>query len=100
VKIVFTLQARENFKRSIDFLKFQGVPEEKIEEIAEGILARIDSLKTRQFLGQAEDYLAHLSKHHRRLIEGPYKIIYYIENESVYITDIFDSRQHSSGMKG
>jgi len=41
-----------------------------------------------------------LGWHYRRLVEGHYKIIYRIEDEYIYITDIFDSCQDPDKMKG
>jgi plasmid stabilization system protein ParE len=100
VKIIFTLHAKENLQRSISFLRVRSVPEEKIEEIVDDLLFRIESLAERQFLGQYEEYLRPQTKHHRRLIVGAYKIIYYVADGTVYITDIFDSRQNPTHMKG
>jgi mRNA-degrading endonuclease RelE of RelBE toxin-antitoxin system len=37
---------------------------------------------------------------HRRLIVGNYKIIYLIEDDVVYISDIFDTRQDPKKMNG
>jgi mRNA-degrading endonuclease RelE of RelBE toxin-antitoxin system len=51
------------------------------------------------FIGQQEEYLAHLNKGHRRLIEGNYKIIYRVQDDVIYVTDIFDSRQDPAKMK-
>lgn len=41
-----------------------------------------------------------MGKEHRRIIEGHYKIIYRVEGQAIYITDIFDSRQDPNKMKG
>ncbi|MFT7030953.1 MAG: hypothetical protein ACJA2C_002354 [Marinoscillum sp.] len=50
--------------------------------------------------GQLEEYLQHLKEDYRRIIEGHFKIVYKIENEAIYITDFFDSRQEITKMKG
>ena len=100
MEIIITLEARKKLQRIIDFLKLQQVPDEKIHEIVDRIFQRISSLADRPFLGQVESILFQHQKRHRRLIEGPYKIIYYIENNVVYVTDIFDSRQDPLSMKG
>jgi toxin ParE1/3/4 len=76
------------------------VTAEKINEIRDRILAKADKLLDNPYLGQQEEYLDHLGKTHRRMIEGNYKIIYRVQGESIYITDIFDSRQDPSKMKG
>jgi plasmid stabilization system protein ParE len=47
---------------------------------------------------QEEEYLAHLGLGHRRLVVGHYKVIYRIEGETIYVTDIFDTRQDPSKM--
>jgi len=47
-----------------------------------------------------DDYLEHLQMGHRRLVQSHYKIIYRIEGNTIYITDIFDSRQDPAKMKG
>ena len=54
---------------------------------------------TRRALESLQEYLEHLGKSHRRIIEGNYKIIYRVEGENIYITDIFDSRQNSDKMR-
>ncbi len=61
------------------------------------ILNRI-FVKTRVFLdnpylGREEECLEHLKLGHRRLIEKHCKIIYKIKNDTIYITDVFDTRQ-------
>lgn len=76
------------------------VPADKVNEIRDSILAKADKLLADPYIGQQEEYLEHLGKGHRRLIEGNYKIIYRVQGEDIYITDIFDSRQHPSKMKG
>ena len=45
-------------------------------------------------------FLEHLGLGHRPIIEGHFKIIYKVEGEYIYITDIFDSRQDPDKMKG
>ena len=64
------------------------------------ILDKTDSLPENPWKGQQEEYLSHLGKGHRRIIEGHYKIIYRVEGQAIYITDIFDSRQDPDKMKG
>ena len=50
-------------------------------------------------MGQREEYLEHLGQSHRRIIEGNYKIIYRIDGDMIYVTDIFDTRQDPGKMK-
>lgn len=58
------------------------------------------TLKVNPYKGQLESYLEHLNLSHRRIIEGNYKIIYRVDSNTIFITDIFDSRQDPSKMKG
>ena len=73
---------------------------EKASELKKRLFDRADSLALNPFKGQGEEYLRHLKEDHRRIIEGHFKIIYKIENEVIYITDFFDSRQKPEKMKG
>ena len=72
----------------------------KVNEIRDRILAKADKLLENPFIGQQEEYLEHMGRSHRRIIDGNYKIIYRIEGEAIVITDIFDSRQDPEKMKG
>ena len=63
-------------------------------------MAKADKLLTHPRMGQKEEYLEHLGQSHRRIIENHYKIIYRVEGEIIYVTDIFDSRQDPAKMKG
>lgn len=49
-------------------------------------------------MGQEEERLKKLELGHRYLVEGNYKIIYYIKGKIVYITDIFDCRKDPNGI--
>jgi plasmid stabilization system protein ParE len=81
-------------------LNQQDIPLSKIHEIITKLLNKTDSLGKNPFLGQKEEYLEHLDKDHRRLIEGHFKIIYRIEDDKIYVTDFFDTRQDPNNMKG
>ena len=76
------------------------VTPEKLLFIRNQILDKADELADNPWKGQREEYLTHLGKDHRRTIEGHYKIIYRVEEQYIYITDIFDSRQDPAKMKG
>ena len=59
-----------------------------------------DSLALNPMKGQREEFLQHLHQDHRRLIIHYIKIIYKVEDNTIFITDFFDSRQDPSKMKG
>ncbi|WP_114751127.1 type II toxin-antitoxin system RelE/ParE family toxin [Pleomorphovibrio marinus] len=101
MRVVYTEQSFESLEESIQFLlKVQKVPLEKVVKIRNQLLDRADGLITNPHIGQYEEYLMHLGKGHRRVVEGYFKIIYRIESGCVYITDFFDSRQDPEKMKG
>ena len=52
------------------------------------------------YSGQVEEYLDHLGLSHRRIVEGNFKIIYRVEGNEIFVTDIFDTRQDPQKMKG
>lgn len=98
MKLVFTENAINSLQECLDFFPHE-MPPEKINVIRDRIIAKADTLLTNPYLGQKEEHLEHLGINHRRVIEGNYKIIYKIDNETIIITDIFDSRQDPEKMK-
>jgi plasmid stabilization system protein ParE len=50
-------------------------------------------------IGQIEPQLEKLKLCYRRIICGNYKIIYRIQEDIIYITDIFDARRNPDEMK-
>ena len=100
MKVVYTSQAWLSIDSNIEFLYRQGLTEEKIAEIIDQVFERAESLINFPFSGQTEPMLSSQRKDYRRLTISHYKIIYFIEQETVFITDIFDSRQDPNKMKG
>lgn len=99
MKLVYTEQAIASLQECMDFFPPE-VPSEKVNEIRDRILAKADKLLVNPYIGQYEEYLEHMGQSHRRVIEGNYKIIYKVEGDAIFITDIFDSRQDPAKMKG
>lgn len=101
MKVIYTDQSLDSLHEVMDFLlEDLGIPIEKVSEIKTQLLDKADSLALNPYKGQKEEYLEHLGKEHRRLIEGHFKIIYLIEKEAIFITDFFDTRQDPEQMKG
>lgn len=97
--LLYTAQAIESLNEALSFIA-PKVTYDKLSEIRTQILDKADTLLLQPYQGQVEPYLAHLNLEHRRLIEGNYKIIYRIVGETIYVVDIFDTRQEPSKMKG
>lgn len=68
------------------------------KRIQQSILNRTLQLTTHPDSGQVEPNLEDLKQDHRYLVEGHVKIIYRIINSSIFITDIFDTRQDPDKM--
>ena len=97
MKLVYTEQANASLQECLDFFPPE-VSQEKVNEVRDRILDKADKLLNNPHIGQIEEHLEHQGKSHRRIIEGYYKIIYRVEGEIIYVTDIFDSRQDPAKM--
>ncbi|WP_017730608.1 type II toxin-antitoxin system RelE/ParE family toxin [Nafulsella turpanensis] len=63
------------------------------------VISSAKNLAANPFKGQEEELLRPLHQGHRYLIiEEHYKLIYLPEAENIYVTDIFDTRQHPDKM--
>ncbi|MCB0757002.1 MAG: type II toxin-antitoxin system RelE/ParE family toxin [Flavobacteriales bacterium] len=71
-----------------------------VDRIVTEIWEHIDIVLQYPLGGQLEEDLAELGRQHRRMVCGHFKIIYFVEGEDLYVTDIFDSRQDPGKMKG
>ena len=95
MKVVLTLPSRDSLKQIHDYYK-EHVSVTIANKIKAGIILRLQFLSANPYAGQTEDFLVHLGLGHRRWVEGNYKIIYRIIDQTIYITDIFDSRRDPS----
>lgn len=101
MKVIYTDQSLDSLHEGMSFLlEDLGIPMDKVSKIKTQLLDKADSLAINPYKGQKEEYLDHLGKEHRRLIEGHFKIIYLEETETIFITDFFDTRQDPEQMKG
>ena len=101
MKLIYTDQSLESLHECMEFLlEDRGLPFKNVSQIISHLLDKSESLVSHPHLGQKEEYLEHLGKEHRRLVEGNFKILYRIENQQIYITDFFDTRQVPNKMKG
>ena len=99
MNLIYTEQALNSLEQVLEFIAPE-VTQKKLLEIRNRILDRADTLLLQPNQGQKEPYLEHLNLDYRRIIESHYKIIYRVVGETIYITDVFDSRQDPDKMKG
>ncbi len=70
------------------------VSPEKATEIVNQIIDRALSLEKLANRGRIDEDLRPFGKGHRYILERHYKIIYRVEEMTVYVTDIFSNWQH------
>ena len=92
MKVVITSWAKSCL-RSIYEHYLEVSSEEKAKEITNQIVEKALSLEYMPNRGRNDDELSVLGKGHRYIIERHYRIIYRIEKEKVYVTDIFSNWQ-------
>ena len=98
MRIVLTDYAKINLAKIYGYLaKYTSI--ENAKNVKNGVLEQISTLLKYAKLGQIEEDLYELDKNHRRLVYKHYKIVYRIEKDTIYITDIFDSRQDPEKIK-
>jgi plasmid stabilization system protein ParE len=68
-------------------------------KIVDEIFHHVKTLQTTSYIGQEEILLNKLNQKHRYLVIHHCKIIYRIENDTVFITHVFDTRQHPNKLK-
>lgn len=98
MKLVITEPAKLRLKEIHDYYK-ENVSEKIASKIRLGIIKKLKVIRKNPFVGQEEELLRELGLGHRRRVEGNYKIIYRIADKTIFVTDIFDSRQDPSKMK-
>ena len=68
-------------------------------EIAQQIIERTIQLEKKPNSGQKEPLLTDRKFEYRYLVEGNYKIIYWIEDNYIKIATVFDCRQNPEKIK-
>lgn len=100
MRLIISAHAIQNLNDALDYLENAGVSYIVINRIRDKILDSAEVLLTFPDLGTPEFELEHLGQGHKRIVTDHYKIIYRIEGDAIYVTDIFDTRQDPSKMKG
>lgn len=93
-KVVLTKTAKSKLREIYDFYcenSKEGTANQIVRLLTEAILLLSQFPK----IGQYEPLLEEMNLGHRRYVKGYFKIIYKIENDIIYITDI-DTRQDPS----
>ena len=97
MRIVITEPAKFHLREIHDYYK-QFASRKIADKIKRGIIEKLKALKDNPHIGKKEEHLEDLNLNHRRMVEGNYKIVYRIDGETIFITDIFDARQNPDKM--
>jgi plasmid stabilization system protein ParE len=97
MEITWTNPAKRDLKKIFQYYK-NKVSKNVADKIINSVFNTTAILKT-QNIGVKEDLLEHLNQDHRYLVDGNYKIIYFVDNENSYITHVFDTRQNPVKLK-
>lgn len=92
MKVFWTKLALDSLSDIYHYYK-NSVSENIACNIRDSILSSTNQLEKHSLSGQIEEFLMDLNEGHRYIIRGNYKVIYKIQNQKVYVTDVFDTRQ-------
>ncbi len=98
-KVVLTHFAISQIELIFDYYK-ENVSLKIANKIKSGIVVCIKNLKDKNVDCEVDEFLIYLNKNHKRFVCGHYKIIYYVDQNQLFVTDIFDSRQNPIKEKG
>jgi len=98
MKVLWTKFALDSLSDIYSYYK-NNVSVNIASNIRNSILSSTNQLQKHYQSGQIEEFLMGLNEGHRYIIRGNYKIIYKVLNQTVYITDVFDSRQNPEKIK-
>jgi toxin ParE1/3/4 len=99
MKILITDYAKEELHLIYEYYSIKASIK-VASKIKKDIISAIKNIAINPLMFQIEENLTELGKQHRRSVDGNYKIIYRVENETIYITDIFDARRNPENMNG
>lgn len=99
MKLSYTLPARQRLVEIEDYFSLHASPK-AAARLVDGLLAKALGLLKHPKKGRPEKLLAHRGKGHRGLTAGRFLIVYYVDEDTIHITDFFDTRQHPSRMRG
>lgn len=93
MEVVITAKAELRLEEIHEYYSEKASPE-KATKIVNQIVDRALSLKNLANRGRIDEDLRLLGKEHRYVLELHYRIIYRVDGETVFVTDIFSNWQH------
>lgn len=98
IVVIWSDSAIQDLRNIYDYLYFQA-SKRIAENISNAIVDKTILLEQTPRIGQKEELLVHLNKEIRYLIEGNYKIVYWIDENLISIATVFDCRQDPNKLK-
>ena len=85
----------KNRIRQIDKWYRKNMGNKAADKFSFGIIETVDLLATNPFIGKAEPPRAKSKKNYRSFVEHKnHKIVYYVEKDTIYISDIWPNSQN------
>ena len=98
IKIFWSEVAENQIRDIFDYYSFVANPK-VADKIVDKILIRVELLRSNSKIGKIEELLEHYPQKFRYIIEGNYKIIYFIDKNVIIISSVFDCRQSPEKLK-
>jgi len=98
MSIVWTDKAKFHL-RLIHLFYLENVSFKVAESIVNGLIDKVTNLMFNPEMGGIEPSLHNYPEGYRYLVDGNYKIIYWIDHQGVIISVIFDCRRNPESLK-
>jgi len=98
MKIVWTDKAKFHLKR-IHLFYLESASFTVADSIVNGLIDRVTNLKFNPEMGSKEPSLLQHKEGYRFLVEGNYKIIYWIDHQELIVSVIFDCRRDPKSLR-
>jgi plasmid stabilization system protein ParE len=98
MKIEWSDFSEMQLKQVFDYYSKQASPR-IARKLIRSITDRVSILRTNPLAGPKEELLMEYSQEFRYLVEGNYKIIYWISQDKITISSVFDCRQDPGKIK-
>ncbi len=93
LKVFWTETAIEQLENIFDYLKYRASIKIAHRQVTR-LIDRTIQLEEQPQSGQMEELLINRKNEYRYLVEGNYKIIYWVEDKYIKIASVFDTRQN------
>lgn len=97
-KVLWTKPAKERLREIYDYYK-EKAGKRTAKKIRDEIYSSVAILSTNPKAGAREELLKNKAQEFRYLVEGNYKIVYWVETGKVMIATIFDCRRNPLKMQ-